>query len=93
MSPSTAQTPFAIEKEIVMSDSAQPPEQPAKPVRVGLELPAGLFRDYNRLVEAGIYLDLRAALLHAPVESWRHNRGSFHTVRLDLAQREEQQAR
>jgi hypothetical protein len=75
-----------------MSDSAQPPEQPAEPVQVGLELPAGLFRDYNRLVEDGIYSDLETALLHALVESWRHSRGSFHTVRVDLAPREEPQA-
>jgi hypothetical protein len=82
----------AIEKEIAMSYSAQPPEQPAEPVRVGLELPAGLARDYRQLVEDGIYPHLETALLHALVESWRHNRGSFHTVRLDLARPEERQA-
>jgi hypothetical protein len=74
-----------------MSDDAKP-EQPAEPIRVELDLPAGLARDYDRLVEDGIYSDLKTALLHALVESWRHNRGSFHTVRFDLAPPEEPQA-
>jgi hypothetical protein len=73
-----------------MSDSTKPPE-PAEPVRVALDLPAGLVRDYDALVEDDIYPNRESALLHAIVESWRHNRGSFHRVRVDLDCREKPQ--
>lgn len=67
-----------------MSDTQHAPNEPAEPVRVTLALPAGLVRHYDGLVEQEIYPDRESALLHAVVESWRYNRGSFHRVRLDI---------
>jgi hypothetical protein len=70
-----------------MSDSTQPTDS-VEPVQVTLDLPAGLVRDYDRLVQDDIYPTRESALLHAIVDSWRHNRGSFHRIRVDLDCRE-----
>jgi hypothetical protein len=70
-----------------MSDRKQSPDQPAEPVRISLEVPAGLVQAYDGLVKDGIYPSRESAMLHAMVDSWRHNRGSFHTVRIDLVDR------
>jgi hypothetical protein len=67
-----------------MSDTQ--PNDPAEPGQVTLDLPAGLARSYDGLVEAGIYPNRESALLHAIVESWRHTRGSYHTIRVDIDQ-------
>jgi hypothetical protein len=66
-----------------MSDT-QPPNDPTEPVQVTLDLPAGLARSSDGLVEPGIYPNRESALLHAIVESWRHTRGSYHTIRVDV---------
>lgn len=47
-------------------------------------MPTGLVRAYDALVDDDIYSSREDALLHAIVESWWHNRGSFHSIRLDL---------
>jgi hypothetical protein len=68
-------------------------DEPAGPVTVTLELPAGLVRAYDALVEAAVYPDRESAILHGLVESYRHNMGSFHTVRVDLDWRRDEQDR
>lgn len=65
-------------------DMTQPPDEPMEAIQFMLKLPFGLVRDFDALVDMGIHADPQRALPHAIVESWRHNRGSFHTLRLDL---------
>ncbi|WP_424934771.1 hypothetical protein [Amaricoccus macauensis] len=71
-----------------MSD--HPDDGPGELVTVTLQLPTGLLDAYDALVESGIYPDRESALLHGLVESWRQHRGSYHTIRLDLVDREGQ---
>ena len=55
-----------------------------EPVRVSLEVPGRLVRDYNQLVTAGLYMSVEEALRHGLVASWRFDHGLFHTVRVDV---------
>jgi hypothetical protein len=70
--------------------SDHPEDEPKALVTVTLELPIGLLAAYDGLVEDRLYPDRASALLHGLVESWRHNEGSFHTVRLDLRRERDQ---
>jgi hypothetical protein len=62
--------------------------QPPEFVRVGIQLLAGL----ARITASWSGRHLLGPRNRAPAREWRHNRGSFHTVQLDLAQREAPQA-
>jgi hypothetical protein len=66
-----------------MSDN---PEKPAPPemVRVTIDMPAGLLAGYDEDVERGIHPTREAALLDGLVESYRHHRGRYSTLRIDL---------
>lgn len=64
-----------------MSD---PAKEPVRLTIVTLELAEGLLEAYNSFVSERIYPDRESALLHGLVDSWRHNTGSFHSIRLDL---------
>jgi hypothetical protein len=71
-------------RRIAMSDEI--PEEPARPemVRVTIEIPAGLLAGYDDDVERGIHPSREAALLHGLVESHRHHKGRYSTLRIDL---------
>jgi len=70
-------------------DATEPGDDPTEPVRVELILPAGLVSEYDDLVRRGIYLSRGDAIRHAIVTGWRHDHGSFHTVRLDFLDKED----
>jgi Arc/MetJ-type ribon-helix-helix transcriptional regulator len=70
------------------TNAAETAIPPLEPVEVTLEMPGRLFRDYNRLVEAGLYLSVEEALRQAVIASWRHERGTYHTLRIDPADRD-----
>ena len=70
-----------------MGDQAEDPAAaPATPgmVDVTVSLPAGLLADYDRGVTAGIYSCRDEALRHGLTDSWRHHRGRYYTLRVDL---------
>ena len=64
-------------------DPAAAPE-PAEMVKVTVSVPVNLLADYDRDVSAGFYASRDEALRHGLTESWRHHRGRYCTVRLDL---------
>lgn len=73
-----------------MSDDTEPPEPPEpKSVSITLEVPIGLVEEYDEFVERGIYLSREEGLRHGLVEAWRHDRGLFYTIRLDLLRSED----
>jgi Arc/MetJ-type ribon-helix-helix transcriptional regulator len=64
-------------------DPATAPETPEM-VEVTVSVPARLLADYDRGVASGFYASRDEALRHGLTESWRHHRGRYCTVRLDL---------
>ena len=54
------------------------------PVELTLEVPGRLVRDYGALVTAGVYMSLEEALRATLVTGWRYDRGTYHSVRLDI---------
>jgi Arc/MetJ-type ribon-helix-helix transcriptional regulator len=67
------------------------PTHPTVPVTVNI--PEGMLRDYHADVERGLYADREAALLDALVEGWRHHRGRYSTLRVDIGLASEKKAR
>lgn len=76
-----------------MSDNDTQTATPAlEPVQVTLDLPGRLYHDYSLLVGAGLYLSTEEALRQAVITSWRYDRGTYHSLRIDLGNDEEQKA-
>lgn len=50
---------------------------------VTLELPPRILKDLRGLVDAGVYLSVEEALHELILVSWRHIRGSYHTIRIE----------
>ena len=70
-----------------MSDNDTQTAIPAlEPVQVTLDLPARLYHDYRLLVGAGLYLSTEEALRQAVITSWCYDRGTYHSLRIDLGQ-------
>lgn len=67
------------------------PSHPTVPVTVNI--PEGMLRDYDGEVERGIYANRETALLDALVEGWRHHRGRYSTLRVDIGLAGEKKAR
>lgn len=79
------------------NDTHTAPDTPATPpalapVEVTLELPGRLYHDYSLLVGAGLYMNTEEALRHAVITSWRFDRGTYHTLRLDFGSDDEEAA-
>jgi hypothetical protein len=51
---------------------------------VTVSVPVRLLADYGRGVTSGFYASRDEALRHGLTESWRHHRGWYCTVPLDL---------
>ncbi len=70
------------------AEDPAPAPEPAETVKVTVAVPVNLLADYDREVAAGFYAGFYAsrdeALRHGLIESWRHHRGRYCTVRLDL---------
>jgi hypothetical protein len=49
---------------------------------VTLRVPARILADLRALVDAGVYLAIEEALREFVLASWRHVRGSYHTIRV-----------
>ena len=70
-----------------MSENDTQTATPAlEPVQVTFEVPGRLYRDYSLLVGAGLYLSTEEALRQAVITSWRYDRGTYHSLRIDLGQ-------
>jgi hypothetical protein len=72
-----------------MSDTTEEPDAASEPtpptmIPVTIEIPDGLLAGYDGDVELGIYPSRESALLHGLVESSRHHRGRYSTLRIDL---------
>jgi Arc/MetJ-type ribon-helix-helix transcriptional regulator len=74
--------------EIAMSDEteepAAAPETPPEMVEVTIQLPPALVSHYDGEVQAGIYASRDEALRHSMVEGYRHHRGRYSTLRIDI---------
>ncbi len=55
-----------------------------KPVRVSLDVPGQIALDVEELVADGIYMSPEEVLRAWIHLGWRHERGAYHTVRIDL---------
>lgn len=75
--------PLAEWEDQMVTDT-DTPAPATEPVRVTLELPPRLVADYQRLAAAGVYLSLEEALRHGLTSSWRFERASYLSLRLDL---------
>ncbi len=64
-----------------------------EPVQVTFEVPGRLYQDYSRLVTAGVYMSTDEALRHAVITSWRYDRGTYHSLRIDLGKDDEEKAK
>ena len=77
-----------------MSENDTQKAAPAlEPVQVTLDLPGRLYRDYSLLVGAGLYLSTEEALRQAVITSWRYDRGTYHSLRIDVGNDEEEKAK
>jgi hypothetical protein len=66
-----------------MSDDTPEPARP-ETIRVTIEIPAGLLAGYDEDVERGTHPSREAALLDGLIESHRHHKGRYSTLRIDL---------
>lgn len=66
------------------AEDALPAPEPPEMVEVTVSLPANLLADYDREVSTGYYASREEALRQGLLESWRHHRGSYSTIRVDL---------
>ncbi len=55
-----------------------------KSVPMTLDVPGRIAEDVNALVAAGVYLSPGEALRGWIHSEWRYQRGTYHTLRLDL---------
>lgn len=72
-----------------MADTTDTALPTPEPVRVSFDLPGRIARDYQKLVDLGVWLTLEDALQHAVAQSWRFERGSYHSIRLDTEPQDE----
>ena len=70
--------------QMTEAEDALPAPEPPEMVEVTVSLPANLLADYDREVSTGYYASREEALRQGLLESWRHHRGSYSTIRVDL---------
>ncbi len=66
-----------------MADTTDTAASTPAPVSVTLELPGRIVLYYDMLTEAGLYLSTPEALRQAVLNSYRFEKGSFHSLRID----------